>query len=107
MTASALFSPLALGPVQVSNRIVISPMCQYSADDGSASDWHLQHLMTMAMSGAGLVMVEATAVPRQRGEPARASLPDWGPIGGRGHGRSRLDLQETAQRDARADRSED
>ncbi|HEY5310089.1 MAG TPA: NADH:flavin oxidoreductase/NADH oxidase [Casimicrobiaceae bacterium] len=64
MTASALFSPLALGPVQVSNRIVISPMCQYSADDGSASDWHLQHLMTMAMSGAGLVMVEATAVER-------------------------------------------
>lgn len=64
MTTSALFAPLALGTVQVSNRIVISPMCQYSADDGSANDWHLQHLMTMAMSGAGLVMIEATAVER-------------------------------------------
>jgi 2,4-dienoyl-CoA reductase-like NADH-dependent reductase (Old Yellow Enzyme family) len=65
MTASALFTPLALGPVQVPNRIVISPMCQYSADDGSASDWHLQHVMTLAMSGAGLVTLEATAVERR------------------------------------------
>jgi 2,4-dienoyl-CoA reductase-like NADH-dependent reductase (Old Yellow Enzyme family) len=65
MTASALFSPLILGPVHVPNRIAIAPMCQYSADDGSANDWHLQHLMTLAMSGAGLVMVEATAVERR------------------------------------------
>jgi 2,4-dienoyl-CoA reductase-like NADH-dependent reductase (Old Yellow Enzyme family) len=59
-----LFSPLDLGPVRLPNRIVVSPMCQYSADDGCMSDWHLQHLMTMAMSGAGLVVVEATAVER-------------------------------------------
>ncbi|MEZ0167797.1 NADH:flavin oxidoreductase/NADH oxidase [Microvirga sp. TS319] len=59
-----LFSPLDLGPVRVPNRIAVAPMCQYSAHDGCASDWHLQHLMTLAMSGAGLVMLEATAVER-------------------------------------------
>jgi 2,4-dienoyl-CoA reductase-like NADH-dependent reductase (Old Yellow Enzyme family) len=59
-----LFSPLQVGPVTLTNRIAVSPMCQYSADDGSATDWHLQHLMQLAMSGAGLVMVEATAVER-------------------------------------------
>jgi 2,4-dienoyl-CoA reductase-like NADH-dependent reductase (Old Yellow Enzyme family) len=53
-----------MGPVSLPNRIVVSPMCQYSADDGDASDWHLQHLMQLAMSGAALVMVEATAVSR-------------------------------------------
>ena len=59
-----LFSPLDLGSVRLPNRVAISPMCQYSAHDGCMSDWHLQHLMTMAMSGAGLVVVEATAVER-------------------------------------------
>lgn len=63
--ASTLFSPLALGPVTVPNRIVVGPMCQYSAHDGVASDWHLQHLMTFAMSGAGLVVLEATGVERR------------------------------------------
>jgi 2,4-dienoyl-CoA reductase-like NADH-dependent reductase (Old Yellow Enzyme family) len=62
--ASTLFSPLALGSVTLTNRIAVSPMCQYSANDGVASDWHLQHLMTLAMSGAGLVVVEATGVER-------------------------------------------
>jgi 2,4-dienoyl-CoA reductase-like NADH-dependent reductase (Old Yellow Enzyme family) len=65
MTPAALFTPLDLGPVRVANRIVIAPMCQYSADDGCANDWHLQHLMSLAMSGAGLVVVEATAVERR------------------------------------------
>lgn len=60
----ALFTPLDLGPVRLSNRIVVSPMCQYSADDGSASDWHRQHLPMLGMSGAGLVMTEATHVER-------------------------------------------
>jgi 2,4-dienoyl-CoA reductase-like NADH-dependent reductase (Old Yellow Enzyme family) len=59
-----LFTPLALGPISVPNRIAVSPMCQYSANDGAASDWHLQHLMTFAMSGAGLVCLEATGVER-------------------------------------------
>lgn len=62
---STLFSPLEIGPLQLSNRIAVAPMCQYSADDGSATDWHLQHLMQLAYSGAGLVMVEATGVERR------------------------------------------
>ena len=61
---SHLFSPLALGPVELPNRIVVSPMCQYSAADGSATDWHLQHLMQLAISRAGMIVVEATAVER-------------------------------------------
>lgn len=59
-----LFSPLRLGPIDLPNRLAVAPMCQYSADDGSATDWHLQHLATLAMSGAGLVVVEATGVER-------------------------------------------
>lgn len=64
MTAP-LFTPLSFGPVTVPNRIAVAPMCQYSADDGCASDWHMHHLPTMAMSGAGLIMVEASAVERR------------------------------------------
>lgn len=62
--ASALFSPLDLGPLRLENRLVVAPMCQYSGRDGCTTDWHLQHLMGLAMSGAGLVVVEATAVER-------------------------------------------
>jgi 2,4-dienoyl-CoA reductase-like NADH-dependent reductase (Old Yellow Enzyme family) len=57
-----LFTPLALGPLTLPNRIVIAPMCQYSAVDGNATDWHLVHLGQLALSGAGLMIVEATAV---------------------------------------------
>lgn len=63
--ASHLFSPLKLGSLQLDNRIVVSPMCQYSADDGSASAWHRTHWGTLVGSGAALVMVEATAVTPQ------------------------------------------
>ena len=59
---SLLFSPTALGPVALKNRIVIAPMCQYSADNGNASDWHLMQFGQMAMSSAGLFIIEATAV---------------------------------------------
>lgn len=59
---SRLFEPIALGSVQLPNRIVVAPMCQYSALDGSATDWHVQHLSQLAYSGAGHVVVEATAV---------------------------------------------
>jgi 2,4-dienoyl-CoA reductase-like NADH-dependent reductase (Old Yellow Enzyme family) len=59
-----LFDPCTVGPVELPNRVVIAPMCQYSAQDGSATDWHLQHLMNLALSRAGLVVVEATAVER-------------------------------------------
>ncbi|CCN20082.1 putative NADH:flavin oxidoreductase [Bordetella bronchiseptica MO211] len=64
---SALFSALQIGALELPNRIVVSPMCQYSAREGQANEWHMQHLMQLALSGAGLVMVEATAVePRGR-----------------------------------------
>lgn len=62
---SKLFSPLTLGPLTLPNRLAVAPMCMYAADDGVVGDWHLQHLMTLAMSGAGLVTVEATAVERR------------------------------------------
>ncbi|MQB12437.1 oxidoreductase [Agrobacterium sp. ICMP 6402] len=65
MSKTPLFTPLSLGPVTLPNRIAVAPMCQYMANDGSASAWHTQHLMTLGMSGAGLVMIEATAVSRQ------------------------------------------
>ncbi len=62
---SALFSPTRLAGLELANRIVVSPMCQYSADDGVASDWHLNHLGMLANSGAGMVVVEATGVERR------------------------------------------
>ena len=62
---SALFSPITIGDLHLPNRIAVAPMCQYSADDGSATDWHLQHWMNLAMSGAGLVTIEATGVERR------------------------------------------
>ncbi len=57
-----LFSPLQLRDVTLRNRIAVSPMCQYSSDDGYASDWHLVHLGSRAVGGAGMVMLEASAV---------------------------------------------
>ena len=57
-----LFSPFTLRDVTFRNRIGVSPMCQYSCEDGFANDWHLVHLGSRAVGGAGLVMVEASAV---------------------------------------------
>lgn len=59
---SQLFEPWQLGDLSLDNRILIAPMCQYSAVEGSASDWHLIHLGHLALSGAGLLITEATAV---------------------------------------------
>ena len=59
---SALFSPLEVGGLKLSNRIVIAPMCQYSAEDGCMTDWHVIHLGQLALSGAALLTIEATAV---------------------------------------------
>jgi 2,4-dienoyl-CoA reductase-like NADH-dependent reductase (Old Yellow Enzyme family) len=59
---SLLFEPLRLGELRLANRIVIAPMCQYSAEEGSAVDWHLIHLGHLALSGAGLLIFEATAI---------------------------------------------
>jgi 2,4-dienoyl-CoA reductase-like NADH-dependent reductase (Old Yellow Enzyme family) len=60
-----LFTPLPLGGIVLPNRIAVSPMCQYSADDGCMTDWHLIHLGQLAYSGAGLLVVEATGVTRE------------------------------------------
>ena len=51
---SKLFNPLRLGPVELANRVAVAPMCMYSAEDGSATGWHLQHWMQYGYSGAGL-----------------------------------------------------
>ena len=59
---SQLFSPMSIGALQIKNRMAIAPMCQYSAVDGIAADWHLVHLGSRAIGGAGLVMTEATGV---------------------------------------------
>ena len=59
---SRLFEPWGLGALALTNRIVIAPMCQYSADEGCATDWHRIHLGSLALSGAGLMILEATAV---------------------------------------------
>jgi 2,4-dienoyl-CoA reductase-like NADH-dependent reductase (Old Yellow Enzyme family) len=62
---SRLFTPLTLRELSVRNRIFVSPMCQYSSRDGMPSDWHLVHLGSRAVGGAGLVMVEASAITPQ------------------------------------------
>lgn len=72
---SRLFSPLTIKSVTIKNRIVVSPMCQYSAQDGFANDWHLVHLGSRAVGGAGLIIQEATAVsPEGRITPADLGL---------------------------------
>jgi 2,4-dienoyl-CoA reductase-like NADH-dependent reductase (Old Yellow Enzyme family) len=62
MTQPALFTPLRVRNIELTNRIVIAPMCQYSADDGCMNDWHTIHLGHLALSGAALLTIEATAV---------------------------------------------
>jgi 2,4-dienoyl-CoA reductase-like NADH-dependent reductase (Old Yellow Enzyme family) len=62
---SALFSPFTMRGLTLPNRIVVAPMCQYSASDGNASDWHIIHLGHLALSGAGLLILEATGVEPQ------------------------------------------
>ena len=73
---SQLFTPLQIGKHTLSNRITIAPMCQYSANDGSMSDWHLMHLGRFAAGGAGLVFVESTKVER-RGHGTLGDLALW------------------------------
>ncbi len=59
---SALFSPVKLRSLALPNRIMVAPMCQYSAVDGEANDWHFTHINTLALSGAAIFCIEATAV---------------------------------------------
>ncbi|MFO1513649.1 MAG: NADH:flavin oxidoreductase/NADH oxidase [Verrucomicrobiota bacterium] len=70
-----LFQPLTIKSVTLRNRIGVSPMCQYSSDDGAANDWHFVHLASRAVGGAGLVIAEATAVsPEGRISPGDAGI---------------------------------
>ncbi len=62
MSSAKLFTPFRVGGFELANRIVIAPMCQYSAEDGRMTDWHLIHLGQLALSGAALLTIEATAV---------------------------------------------
>lgn len=72
---SKLFDPLTIGSLEIANRIIIAPMCQYSAKDGSATDWHMIHLGQLALSGAGMLITEATAVsPEGRISPEDLGL---------------------------------
>ena len=72
---SRLFTPLEIGGLSLRNRVIIAPMCQYSAEDGSATDWHMIHLGHLALSGAGLLTIEATAVsPEGRITPGDLGL---------------------------------
>ncbi|MES9994316.1 MAG: NADH:flavin oxidoreductase/NADH oxidase [Candidatus Thiodiazotropha sp.] len=72
---SQLFTPFALGRLNLENRIIIAPMCQYSAVEGQATDWHLIHLGHLALSGAALLFLEATAVtPQGRISPSDLGL---------------------------------
>ena len=73
---SKLFSPIELGPLALANRIAIAPMCQYSAEQGLATDWHMIHLGHLALSGAGLLIIEATAVTEE-GRITYADLGLW------------------------------
>lgn len=73
---SHLFTPLKLGELVLKNRVIIAPMCQYSAEDGAATDWHTIHLGRLALSGAGMLILEATAV-NPRGRISYADLGLW------------------------------
>ena len=74
---SLLFSPLTIKNLTLNNRIVVSPMCQYSSVNGLASDWHLVHLGSRAVGGAGLIIFEATAVSPE-GRISADDLGIWG-----------------------------
>ncbi len=63
--SSKLFEPISIGPLQCTNRIAVAAMCQYSAVDGSMTDWHLQHLANLSLSGAAMLAIEATGVTAQ------------------------------------------
>ena len=74
---SHLFSATRIGQLALDNRIVIAPLCQYSADEGKATSWHRIHLGQLAFSGAGLLILEATAVePAGRISPGDLGLWD-------------------------------
>src|SRR3954469_24821735 len=74
--APHLFTPITIRGITLRNRIAVSPMCQYSSTDGFANDWHLVHLGSRAVGGAGLVIMEATAV-EDRGRISPQDMGIW------------------------------
>jgi 2,4-dienoyl-CoA reductase-like NADH-dependent reductase (Old Yellow Enzyme family) len=78
LPAAHLMTPLLIREITLRNRIAVSPMCQYSSDDGFANDWHLVHLGSRAVGGAGLVCMEATAV-EARGRISPLDMGIWKP----------------------------
>ena len=74
MSSLGIFSSIALRSLDVSNRIVISPMCQYSAKNGNVTEWHIAHYLQMALSGAGMIVIESTAIS----EDGRITVGDLG-----------------------------
>ncbi len=75
-TETLLFKPIKLREISAANRVVISPMCQYSAEDGLPNQWHYQHISALAAGGAGIVIMEASAVQRQ-GRITHGDLGIW------------------------------
>ncbi len=71
-----LFSPLKIKNIELKNRIIVSPMCQYSSEDGFANDWHLVHLGSRAVGGAALIIAEATAISPE-GRITQGDLGIW------------------------------
>lgn len=67
MSITNLFSPVTIKQMELSNRIVVSPMQQYSSPDGKVNNWHLVHLGSRAVGGAGLIITESTAVSPEGG----------------------------------------
>ena len=100
--APPLFQPFRLRDLTLANRLVVSPMCQYSCEDGTPTDWHLVHLGSRAIGGAGLVMAESTHVARDaRISPGCAGLYEDAHVGGwrrvvgfvHAHTRARIGIQ--------------
>ena len=75
MTQPLLLSPVTVRGVALRNRVVISPLCQYSARDGMANDWRFAHLARFALGGVGAVFVEATGVHRDGASESQSRLP--------------------------------
>jgi 2,4-dienoyl-CoA reductase-like NADH-dependent reductase (Old Yellow Enzyme family) len=95
MPSPKLFTPLAVGGVTLANRIVIAPMCQYSAADGCMTDWHLIHLGQLALSGAALLTIEATAVVPE-GRITYADVGLWDDVTEREPRSIRIDIMKSS-----------
>ena len=88
---AALFTPFTLKDVTLRNRIAVPPMCQYTANDGFVNDWHQTHYASIARGGAGLVIVEATAVsPEGRITPGCTGLWNDAQVEGMAHIAARI-----------------